>query len=84
MVFYYSLIKMGNQEIKKQIEKLLGFEIRRRENSVYEQKEKDDLISDILGHKEINEKNYELAKRLILTELKKESKNEIYFIIIYT
>jgi tetratricopeptide (TPR) repeat protein len=64
------------------IEKILGFKIKREENPVDNQKEKDDSISDSLGHLQPDKKKLDLVKRIILTELKEDKKNELLWALI--
>lgn len=64
------------------IEKILGFKIKREDNPVDNQKEKDDSISDSLGHFLPDKKKLNLVKRIILTEVKKDKKNELLWALI--
>lgn len=64
------------------IEKILGFKIKREDNPVDNQKEKDDSISDSLGHLQPGKNKLNLVKRIILTELKEDKKNELFWALI--
>lgn len=73
---------MGQEEMKNKIERILGFEIKRRNNPVNDQKEKDDSISDRLGHMKIYSDKINLTKKMIFKELKDNPKNELFWALL--
>lgn len=80
--FYFNLNNMEQNNIKRKIERILGFKIRRNNNPINNQIEKDDWISDRLGHTEIDFDKRNLVKKIILDELKRNPKDELFWALL--